>query len=86
MQQTSLFAYRNEIIPVLGFKQKRVYEALKTKENFTNTELAEYLNWKINTITPRIKELRDMEIVEDEGKRECLITGRKVLCWKIKNV
>ncbi len=82
-QQTSLFAYHAEVKPTLGHRQKTIYEALGTRESFTNTEMAAYLDWPINTITPRMKELRKIGLVRCAGTRECKVTGRNVLSWEI---
>lgn len=83
IQQTSLFTYYNEIKPKLGKRQKLIYEALKTRENFTNQEIADHLGLQINTITPRIKELRDAGLVRFACERKCESTGRNVKAWEV---
>ena len=83
LAQTSLFAYRAEIKPTLGERQRAVYEALKTRANFTNCEMATWLSAPINTITPRMGELRKIGLVRSAGVRKCNITGRNVLCWEV---
>ena len=85
-QPTSLFAYINEVKPTLGHRQKTIYEALGLRESFTNTEMAAYLDWPINTITPRMKELRKIGLVRCAGTRECKVTGRNVLSWEIGKI
>lgn len=83
MQQTSLFSYKNEILPILGERQKVIYEALQTRKNFTNTELAHQLNFPINTVTPRVNELRKMSLVRLAETRKCEITGRMCCAWEV---
>lgn len=82
-QQTSLFAYRNEIKPTLGDRQRVVYEALRTRKNFTNTELATWLSFPINTVTPRVNELRKMGLVRLSETRKCAQTSRMCCAWEI---
>ena len=83
VQQTSLFAYQNEVKPTLGERQKVIYEALKTRDNFTNTELANYLDFPINTVTPRVGELRKLGLVQISEIRMCKVTGRRVISWEV---
>lgn len=87
LQDTSITAYLNEIAPTLGARQIRVVEVFERNpgRDFTNSELAEALGWKINQITGRVKELRDMQILEESRKRVCGATGRVVHAWKIKD-
>lgn len=60
-----------------------VLKAMATRNDFTNSELSEYLNWPINTVTPRIHELRKKDLVQFSEKRVCKITGRMVIAWKL---
>lgn len=88
IQQTSLKAY-NEIKQKIGKKQKEVLEAIKSirelsLESPTNMEIAKYLGWSINRITPRVLELRKANIIEKEGERPCKITKRTAMTWKPK--
>lgn len=83
LQQTSLFAYYNDVKPTLGHRQKTIYEALGKRDNFTNCEMATYLDWPINTVVPRVSELRKMGLVRMAGIRKCNITGRKVIAWEV---
>jgi len=82
VQQTSINAYK-DIMPVLGDKQLEVLRMLKARQPATNSELARYLGWRINTVTPRVYELRQLELVEEAGKRSCDITGRRAMTWQL---
>jgi hypothetical protein len=59
----------------LGAKQKQVLDALRFFPDGTNAEIAAHLKWPVNRITPRILELRTMELVFDAGRRRCRVTG-----------
>ena len=84
MQDTSLFAYRIAT-QHLGAKQKAVLDALRFFPDATNRELKEYMHWEINSITPRVGELRDQGLVLDAGIRPCKYTGRRVRAWRAKH-
>jgi hypothetical protein len=43
------------------------------------------MNWPVNRITPRILELRKMDLVQDAAKRTCKITGSTAHAWKAKH-
>lgn len=83
IQPTSLQAYFGEILPDLGRRQKAVLEVF-TMGSFTNAELANLLQWPINTITPRVKELRDLGLLVEDSIRKCSSTGRNAKAWKLK--
>lgn len=82
-QPTSILAWRREIQPHLGERQEVVLEALKG--DMTNLEIAEKLGVGINTITPRIFELRKMKLVRESHKRKCKISGRTAIAWMKNN-
>lgn len=84
MRDTSLNAYYNYAKPTLGNRQKVVFEKLMERNNWTNSELAKSLGFGINQITPRVGELRKMELVEEAGKRICGVTGLRVHSWRVK--
>ena len=86
IQQTSLFAFYNEVKPTLGHRQKVIYEAFGTRENFTNSEMSAYLNWPINTVVPRVNELRKVGLVRQSGIRTCKVTGRNVIAWEVGKI
>jgi hypothetical protein len=84
MQQTSLQAYFQEIIPIIGQRQQAVLEALKTLGNASNMMIASQLGWSINRVTPRVNELRKTSppLVISSGVNPCKVTGRKVNYWR----
>ena len=83
-QETSKLAYFTEVLPTLSDRHKRVLGALGEVWDATNMELAERLDWSINRITPRCLELRLKGLVEKAGQRQCRITGRTAICWRLK--
>lgn len=82
-QTTSRRAWREEIQPHLGERQEAVLDALTG--DMTNSEIAAKLGASINTITPRIFELRAKGLVTEFTKRKCRVTGRTAISWKQNN-
>jgi len=83
VQDTSRIAYHSDAIPTLPDRQKCVYDELLHAENLTNSEIASRLNWPINTVTPRVFELREAKLVVEDRKRPCRVTGRTAIAWRI---
>lgn len=83
MQQTSLDAYE-KALEKLGDNQRKVYEVIRFFEYATNSMIAQHLNWSINRVTPRVKELRDAGLVVEAFRTVCPITRNKAIYWKLK--
>jgi predicted HTH transcriptional regulator len=81
---TSLWSYELACKD-LGAKQKKVLDAIRLFPDVTNAELEKYTGWKINTITPRVGELRKAGLVLDAGIRKCKATGHSAHAWKAKH-
>lgn len=81
VRETSLLAYTS-ISHELGQRQRQVLKALKELGYANNRMLAEELDLPINSVTPRVKELRELGLVVEAGKSTCPFTGRKTLFWK----
>lgn len=79
---TSINAYYGSVKPTLGPRHKAVMEAFVRKENFSNSELANFLGWPINTVVPRTNELRNKGMLRSAGKRKCKVTGMEVMTWE----
>lgn len=82
-QATSVTVWRNKIQPHLGERQQVILDALKG--DMTNCEIAQKLDMPINTVTPRIFELRQKKLVVEYAKRKCCVTGRTAISWKVNN-
>lgn len=86
IQSTSHNAYHGDVLPTLGERQQAVYEAFLNETNgMTNTELSTRLGWPINTVTPRVFELRKIGMLRESTKRSCTITGRRAIEWVVVN-
>lgn len=87
MQQTSLEAFYNEILPNLSNRHAQVLKCLRTLGNASNMMIASHLGWSINRVTPRIIELRHFNppLVVSTGIYPCKITKRKVHYWRCNN-
>jgi hypothetical protein len=84
IQDTSLFTY-SVATQNLGAKKKQVLDALRFFPDATNAEIAAYLKWPVNRITPRVLELRKMGLILDAGRRICKVTGSTAHAWKAKH-
>jgi DNA-binding MarR family transcriptional regulator len=79
-QETSGLAY-DSVIETVNKKQSQVLAVIEDHPSgMTNQEIAEYLGWPINTVTPRVYELVKKGWVEASGWRKGK-TGRKCLVW-----
>lgn len=85
MQITSLLAY-NSIKDTLGEKQKRVLIAIAQLGEATNLDLSNHLKLPINSITPRVNELRKMNLVAESKKDKDKTTGRLSIYWRLKEI
>lgn len=81
IRQTSLEAY-DEILETLGDRQIEVYCVILDYPGICNKEISEHLLLPINCITGRVKELRDLGWVVQDGFK--YYNNRKVMCWKVK--
>jgi len=80
--ETSKEAFE-EILPELGERQLLVLNALRRIQPATNSMIANYLNKPINTITPRMHELRNQKkLVKYSFTDVCPITKRKAMFWR----
>lgn len=82
MEQTSLFAFKNFVKPNLSERQREVYNAARMmNRSFTDKELAKYLGWEINSITPRRGELKKKGLLQKVGT--VLQNGRPATLWEV---
>lgn len=83
INSTSLLAYNSIRGVIVGNKQKEVYMAIERLGEANNKDIARLLGKEINTITPRVVELRSMGLVIWAGDARDPRTGRKTSYWKI---
>lgn len=81
IQQTSLLAYRQ--LEKIGAKQRACYGEIKRQGSAANYDIAHNLNWDINRVTPRVKELRELGLVQEAYKAMHPITERTVIYWEV---
>lgn len=79
--QTSLPAYQ-EAIENIGAKQKAVLQAIEKLGVCCDHQIAEYLDWPINRVTPRRGELVDNGHVQIAFRGKDFETNRTVNFWK----
>ena len=79
IQSTSLEAY-NHATKSLGDRQRQVLEALIKAGPLTNREISKLIDREINTVTPRVKELRMRGLVQNAGHK-IDETGRRAIKW-----
>ena len=84
MQSTSLQAYNK--VPITT-RQKQIVDVFKENphlHNWTNQELADYLDWGVNRVTGRVKELREKGVLEYSETRPCESTENTAKAWRLK--
>jgi succinate dehydrogenase flavin-adding protein (antitoxin of CptAB toxin-antitoxin module) len=86
VRDTSLDAYFGEVLEKLGECQSRVLDVFyeNPDRDFTNMELAQYLGWSVNRVTPRVYELREMGLLTLSRVRPCRVTGRRAMAWRVR--
>jgi len=84
IRDTSLKAYFS-IVPNLGDRQMRVFRAIKEIGPVSDREVCRYLGFvDPNIVRPRRRELVKLGLVSEDIKRECKITRRQVITWKVR--
>ena len=83
MRATSLTAFA-DILENIGERQMQVLKAFRKIQPASNLMISKYLGLPINSITPRVKELREYGIVIQDKVDTCEFTKRKVTYWRIK--
>ena len=82
VQQTSLEAY-DMVVDDLGRRQQEVYNVIDEYRNVCNQDIAMILCLPINSVTPRVKELRDLGFVVHDGFK-LNDNNKRVMTWKVK--
>ena len=82
IQLTSLRAYE-DIRSTLGNRHKRVMHVLDSYDgrSMTNREIAQALEWPINTVTPRVNELVKAGLVREHCRRKCNVGSKMSIAW-----
>lgn len=84
IQQTSINSYMNLSKYYLSKRQTLILNYLKVNGSSTDREIAYGLEFDDpNQVRPRRKELLDMGLICEDVKRECSITHKTVISWKV---
>lgn len=73
-----------EILPHLSERQQRVYDIIHRSGPCSTEAIAEILGVYPHTITPRVKELRELGLIELAGYSMSPRSRRTVCLWKVK--
>ena len=82
----SILAYRAFAPKDLSKRQNTVLAFLLRQGPMSNKMLAERTGWPINTNTPRVKELRDMGLVELDTIHIDHNTNRPEQVWRVRDI
>jgi DNA-binding Lrp family transcriptional regulator len=82
IEKTSLEAY-NVISLELSERQNEVYEIIKEFGPISNAGISRKLSIPINSVTPRVYELREIGIVIRKGTAKDPYTSMTVIVWGI---
>ena len=82
VKQTSLLSYE-EILPSLGKRQALVYSCIERLGSITNLQISRNLKLPINSVTPRVLELRKKGLVI-EDKVIIQETGKAAQAWRVR--
>jgi DNA-binding MarR family transcriptional regulator len=80
--ETSRLAFES-IQDTLGQRQIQVITALEQLKSANNREIAEFLRMPINSITPRVLELRDKKLITVSKVDKDLKTNRQTIYWQL---
>ena len=82
VQETSLEAYK-QAKKKLGDHQAIVWATIDAHGPISNKQIAALLGWEINSVTPRVLELRALEQVKYAGQRLDPKTNRAEMLWSV---
>lgn len=69
----------------LGKRQLYIYDIIKKLGCPTNLEISKFSRLPINQVTPRTNELVKHGMVIEHEKRNCSISGRIVMTWRVND-
>jgi len=76
-------AFDIDVKPARGKNQKRVLQALIDNGAMCNRQIANTIDYEINSVTPRVLELRELGLVEEAFKAKDPKTNRTVIYWRV---
>ena len=82
VQQTSIDSYRI-VKETRKTVQQKIYDTILSRGKATNRQISILTKIPINSVTARVKELRDAGTVEQAGTEYDSTTERTVMTWRI---
>ena len=82
IQETSFEAFY-DILPTLNERHTLFYNLLKLYPGCSNHDLSRISQLPINSVTPRVNELRKKGLVVFSHHKTDRITKRRVMCWVV---
>ncbi len=83
---SSLQAYQRTPKSTRDFCRQQVFIAIRKLGVCNDKQIASYLGWEINKVTPRRGELVESGIIRLDRKDKDLNSGRTVSYWKVKTI
>lgn len=80
LRTTSLLAYY-EALENLGTRQLEILKAINEIEPCNNLMISQYTKLPINSVTPRVYELKKKGLIKELKIDICPITGRKTIFY-----
>jgi len=80
---TSLDAYNNIVKPNLAKTESAILDILRHLKEATNLEINDYSGIPINIVAGRMNGLVKKGLVVESQKRDCTISGHKVIAWRV---
>lgn len=81
-QQTSFRPWQN-VQTSLGERQQQVLDVIRELPQCDNLMISQKLRLPINSITPRVNELRKLGRVKEVGQFRNAMTGRPTMRWEV---
>jgi len=82
IQETSLEAFES-IQMELGERQRQFYNLIKLYPGVSNHDLSRIAQLPINSVTPRVNELRRKGLVVFSHYKQDRVTNRRVMTWVV---
>lgn len=87
MYQSTSGAAFGDMQGIIARKQSEVLRLFRAagreSAGYNNRQVAQILGWPINTVTPRVLELREAGKLELAERRPDNLTGRTVMHWRV---
>jgi len=75
-----------DILDKLPHSRAIVYQVISEVGPVSNEDIADILNKRINCITGRVKELRELGLIAFAGKAKSKTTGKTISLWRAEKL